>query len=207
MNLILRFYEPESGAVLIDGQDIGKVGRASLRRRLAYVSQETFLFKGSIADNIAPRPGGRLARRDRGRGEGGSRSRLHHELRPGLRQPVRRAGHAAFRRPAPAHRHRPRVPQGRADHPARRSDLGARFRVRARGAGGAENLVRRAHDAGHRPPAHHCPQRRPHLRRRERRGGGIRPPRSADGEARRLLPPPPDAVRTRDAAAVPVAAG
>jgi ATP-binding cassette subfamily B protein len=53
MNLILRFYEPESGAVLIDGQDIGKVGRASLRRRLAYVSQETFLFKGSIADNIA----------------------------------------------------------------------------------------------------------------------------------------------------------
>ena len=53
MNLILRFYEPESGAVLIDGQDIGKVGRASLRRRLAYVSQETFLCKGSIADNIA----------------------------------------------------------------------------------------------------------------------------------------------------------
>jgi ATP-binding cassette subfamily B protein len=53
MNLILRFYEPESGAVLIDGQDIAKVKRASLRRRLAYVSQETFLFKGSVADNIA----------------------------------------------------------------------------------------------------------------------------------------------------------
>ncbi len=53
MNLILRFYEPESGAVLIDGQDINKVRRSSLRRRLAYVSQETFLFKGSIADNIA----------------------------------------------------------------------------------------------------------------------------------------------------------
>jgi len=58
MNLILRFYEPESGAVLIDGQDIGEVGRASLRRRLAYVSQETFLFKGSIAENIGlGRPG------------------------------------------------------------------------------------------------------------------------------------------------------
>ncbi len=58
MNLILRFYEPESGVVAIDGQDIGKVKRASLRRRLAYVSQETFLFKGSIADNIAlGRPG------------------------------------------------------------------------------------------------------------------------------------------------------
>jgi ATP-binding cassette subfamily B protein len=53
MNLILRFYEPASGVVAIDGQDIAKVGRASLRRRLAYVSQETFLFKGSVADNIA----------------------------------------------------------------------------------------------------------------------------------------------------------
>ena len=31
--LILRFYEPEAGVVLIDGQDIGKVARASLRRR------------------------------------------------------------------------------------------------------------------------------------------------------------------------------
>ena len=58
MNLILRFYEPESGVVAIDGQDIAKVKRASLRRRLAYVSQETFLFKGSVADNIAlGRPG------------------------------------------------------------------------------------------------------------------------------------------------------
>ena len=53
MNLILCFYWPESGAVLIAGQDIGKVGRASLRRCLAYVSQETFLFKGSIAGSIA----------------------------------------------------------------------------------------------------------------------------------------------------------
>jgi len=58
MNLILRFYEPESGAVVIDGQDIGKVSRASLRRQIAYVSQETFLFKGSVRENIAMgRPG------------------------------------------------------------------------------------------------------------------------------------------------------
>jgi len=58
MNLILRFYEPESGVVTIDGQDIAKVSRSSLRRRLAYVSQETFLFRGSVAENIAlGRPG------------------------------------------------------------------------------------------------------------------------------------------------------
>jgi ATP-binding cassette subfamily B protein len=44
--------------VTIDGQDIAKVSRSSLRRRLAYVSQETFLFRGSVAENIAlGRPG------------------------------------------------------------------------------------------------------------------------------------------------------
>ncbi|HEY1944486.1 MAG TPA: ABC transporter ATP-binding protein [Roseiarcus sp.] len=53
MNMILRFYEPKSGSIVIDGQEIGKVARASLRRQIAYVSQETFLFKGSIAQNIA----------------------------------------------------------------------------------------------------------------------------------------------------------
>ena len=60
MNLILRFYEPEAGGVFIDGQDIAKVSRASLRRQIAYVSQETFLFKGSVGENIAMgRPGAR----------------------------------------------------------------------------------------------------------------------------------------------------
>ena len=58
MNMILRFYEPQSGAITIDGQDIAQVSRASLRRQLAYVSQETFLFKGSVRDNIGMgRPG------------------------------------------------------------------------------------------------------------------------------------------------------
>ena len=53
MSLILRFYPITSGEILIDGQSIVNVSRASLRRQIAYVGQETFLFKGSIADNIA----------------------------------------------------------------------------------------------------------------------------------------------------------
>ncbi|MGO4870474.1 MAG: ABC transporter ATP-binding protein [Roseiarcus sp.] len=58
MAMILRFYEPDSGAVVVDGQDVGKTSRASLRRQIAYVSQETFLFKGSVGENIAMgRPG------------------------------------------------------------------------------------------------------------------------------------------------------
>jgi ABC-type multidrug transport system fused ATPase/permease subunit len=58
MNLILRLYEAGSGEILCDGQDIATVSLASLRRQIAYVAQENFLFKGSVRDNIAMgRPG------------------------------------------------------------------------------------------------------------------------------------------------------
>ena len=58
MNLILRLYEVGSGQILCDGVDIATVACASLRRQIAYVAQENFLFKGSVRDNIAMgRPG------------------------------------------------------------------------------------------------------------------------------------------------------
>ena len=58
MSLILRLYEVGSGQILCDGQDIATVSLASLRRQIAYVAQENFLFKGSVRDNIAMgRPG------------------------------------------------------------------------------------------------------------------------------------------------------
>ena len=53
MGLIERFYEPQAGSILIDGQDIAKVSRRSLRDAIAYVSQDVFLFSGTIRDNIA----------------------------------------------------------------------------------------------------------------------------------------------------------
>jgi len=53
MSLLLRYWDPESGAMLLDGQDIASVSRASLRQQIAYVSQDTYLFKGTIRDNIA----------------------------------------------------------------------------------------------------------------------------------------------------------
>jgi subfamily B ATP-binding cassette protein MsbA len=52
-NLILRLYEPDTGAILIDGQDISNCSRQSLRRQIAYVGQDVFLFGGSIRENIA----------------------------------------------------------------------------------------------------------------------------------------------------------
>jgi ATP-binding cassette subfamily B protein len=52
-NLLLRFYEIDVGSIKIDGQDITKVSRRSLRQQIAYVGQDAFLFHGSIRDNIA----------------------------------------------------------------------------------------------------------------------------------------------------------
>ncbi|KEQ04302.1 ABC transporter ATP-binding protein [Pseudorhizobium pelagicum] len=52
ISLIPRFYDPSEGSILIDGQDISEVTKASLRRHLAYVSQQPYLFEGTIRDNI-----------------------------------------------------------------------------------------------------------------------------------------------------------
>lgn len=52
-SLIARFYDVTGGAVRLDGHDVRAVTRASLRRQLAMVPQEPFLFSGSVAENIA----------------------------------------------------------------------------------------------------------------------------------------------------------
>lgn len=51
-NLILRFYDPDEGEILIDGIDIRRIKLKSLRRIVSYVPQETYLFPGTIIDNI-----------------------------------------------------------------------------------------------------------------------------------------------------------
>ena len=53
VNLILRFYELNSGRITLDGVDIAKMNRHDLRSRIGMVLQDTWLFKGSILDNIA----------------------------------------------------------------------------------------------------------------------------------------------------------
>jgi len=52
VNLIGRFYDVSAGAVLIDGVDVRRVTRASLRSQMGIVLQDSFLFSGTIADNI-----------------------------------------------------------------------------------------------------------------------------------------------------------
>ena len=53
ISLIQRFYEPERGVISIDGVDIAGVDLAALRDAIAFVSQDVFLFDGSVGDNIA----------------------------------------------------------------------------------------------------------------------------------------------------------
>jgi ATP-binding cassette subfamily B protein len=53
LNLLMRFYDPSSGEVLLDGQDIREYRIADLRRQYAVVLQEPVLFASSIAENIA----------------------------------------------------------------------------------------------------------------------------------------------------------
>jgi len=52
LSLLLRFYEIESGQILIDGQYIAGVSRRSLRGQTAYVGQDVYLFRASIRENI-----------------------------------------------------------------------------------------------------------------------------------------------------------
>lgn len=52
INLIMRFYDLDSGSITINGQDISKINRDSLRQHIGMVLQDTWIFKGSIKDNI-----------------------------------------------------------------------------------------------------------------------------------------------------------
>ena len=52
VNLLLRFYDVESGRILIDGQDISQVSQESLRQHIAMVTQDTSLLHRSVRDNI-----------------------------------------------------------------------------------------------------------------------------------------------------------
>ena len=52
MKLIPRFYDVESGQVLVDGVDVRKMGQAELRARIGYVPQKATLFAASVAENI-----------------------------------------------------------------------------------------------------------------------------------------------------------
>ena len=58
VNLLCRFYEYEEGSITIDGQELNDTRKSSLRSALGYVTQEAFLFNGTVRENLC------LAKRD-----------------------------------------------------------------------------------------------------------------------------------------------
>lgn len=61
-SLLLRLYDPDSGRITIDGQDVQDVALKSLRSQIGVVPQETLIFQGSIAENIALGAGREVSR-------------------------------------------------------------------------------------------------------------------------------------------------
>jgi ABC-type multidrug transport system fused ATPase/permease subunit len=81
--LIARFYDPTSGSVTLDGIDLRDLAQSELRRHVVLVTQENFLFEGTVADNI------RFGRPDATRG--GRRRPLHRRAARRLRHRRRQA--------------------------------------------------------------------------------------------------------------------
>ncbi len=52
LNLLLRLYDPDEGRIVIDGADLRQVRFAALRRKMSYVGQDTFLFSGTVRENL-----------------------------------------------------------------------------------------------------------------------------------------------------------
>lgn len=52
VSLLLRFYDPESGSILLDGQDVRGLNIRWLRSQIGFVGQEPVLFSGSVSDNV-----------------------------------------------------------------------------------------------------------------------------------------------------------
>ena len=108
--LLFRFYEPVSGRILIDGQDIGLVTQTSLRAAIGMVPQDTVLFNDSIRYNIGyGRDGASEAEVEGARGVGADR-RLHPLAAAGLWRAGRRARVETVGRRKAARRHRPHDP-------------------------------------------------------------------------------------------------
>ena len=186
ISLIPRFYDPISGVIRIDGQDVRRYKVKSLRQQMSFVLQETLLFHGTIWQNIAyGKPGASRAEIYRA-AEMANATEFIENHAAGLQHHCGGARRDPLRRPAAAHRHRPRGDPQQLHPDSGRTQLRARqllrkARVRSPGAAHERPDFHR-----HRPPLEHHPERRQHLRRGCRNHPRIRHPRSIDGGRRPL---------------------
>ena len=183
IKLLARFYDPNEGAVLIDGHDLREVTMASLREQLAVVPQEAFLFSGTILDNIRfARPAAdeeevrRVARivgvndfvedLPDGYDDRGAGGRLGAEHRAAAAHQLRAGAAGRPQHPHPGRGDLQRGRGERAAHRARHGDPVQRPHERHRCAPAEHRALRRRDPGG---------GRRPHRgARHSRRAGGVR---------------------------------
>ena len=122
--LIARFYDPTSGAVTLDGVDLRDMAQAELRRHVVMVTQENFMFDGTVADNIRfGRPDATDAEVREAAAAAVGADRFIDALRRWLRHRRRQARWQAVGGSAPADRVRARVPRGPGGADPRRGDV------------------------------------------------------------------------------------
>ena len=165
--LAARLYDPEQGAVLVDGVDLRELDFDALAGAVGVVSQETYLFHASVRENL------RFARPDATDAEiedAARAAQIHETIAalPGrLRHGRRRARLPVLRRREAADRDRPHDPAQPAGAGARRGDVSALdVADRARRRRGAGEARRGTHDDRDRAPALDRPRRRPDRRAR-----------------------------------------
>ena len=192
LNLVLRLYEPESGAVTVDGQNVADVSRVSLRKQIAYVGQDVFLFHGTIRDNIAIGKPGATEAEIIAAAKAAHAHEFVSAFPEGYRTMVGERGAKL------SGGERQRVAIARAlvkDAPVILLDeatASLELRVRAAGPGCDGASLREPHHAGDRPSAAHHHPRRPYPGGRERRDCRVRAARRTVAQGRplcRILPP------------------
>ena len=202
VNLVMRFYELDGGRITLDGVDIATMARADLRSGIGMVLQDTWLFGGTIRENIAYGNPEATEEQLLAAARATYVDRFVRSLPGRLRHPRRLRRRRGQRRGEAADHDRAGVP-GRsvAADPGRGHQLGRHAHRGARAAGDGP-AAQRPHEFRHRPPALHDPRRGPDPRDGrgpDRRAGHAR---RAAGRARRLLRAVRGPVRRGDAVAV-----
>ncbi len=174
VNLIMRFYELDGGRITLDGVDISQMRRHDLRSEIGMVLQDTWLFGGTIRENIAYGNPNATEGQIVDAARGGLCRPVRAHAPPRLRHAHRRRGRGDQRRREAAADDRPCVPlRPRDPHPRRGDELGRYPHRGADPAGNGEPALE-PYELRHRAPTVDDPRRRHdlgHGRRPDRRAG------------------------------------
>jgi hypothetical protein len=159
VNLIMRFYELDGGRITLDGVDIADLPRSELRSQIGMVLQDTWLFGGTIRDNIAYGNAHATDEQVLAAAKPAYVDRFVHSLPDGYDTVLDDEAQRQRRREA-AHHHRPGVPRRPGDpHPRRGHQLG-RHPHRGAHPAGDGGAALGPHELRHRPPPVDHPRRR-----------------------------------------------